>query len=73
MTTGRGNKIFIQLHNATTFSTTNPTQITMKGMFWHHGEIPLLIAQVSTWPHLCKEYMRREFSLMRFALFIDSF
>jgi len=73
MTTGRGNKIFIQLHYATTFSTTNPTQNTMKGMFWHHGEIPLLIAPVSTRPNLCKEYMRREFSLMRFASVIDNF
>jgi len=73
MTTGRGNKIFGQLLNATTFSTTNPTRNTMKGMFWPHSEIPLLLAPVSTRPYLCKEHLRREFSLMNFASFTDNF
>jgi hypothetical protein len=73
MTADRGNKMFVQLHYATSFSTINHTQNTMKEMFWHHGKIPLLIAPVSTRPHLCKEYMRREFSLMRFDSVIDNF
>jgi hypothetical protein len=72
MTTGRGNNIFGQLRNAT-FSTTNPARNTMKGMFWPHGEIPLLLAPVSTRPHLCKKYLRREFTPMHFASFTDNF